>query len=415
MASKTAIAVVSKSDATGGGASRVAAGLVKLVNTETDYLAHHWVGYPGINADWFTFKLHGGRWLSLLQGAFSIASRAVGLPDFITPELVIHQLRKPVDYSLYHLHDISFTLSPFAISWLARRTPLVWTFHDCSPFTGGCITPYDCPMLHSGCRNCPQLPQLPLGTSVDCTGFMQRYKLRLLSRLPIRCIMPSHWLASKAQEVVSFKVPPVVVPNCVDLDVFRPLSKKSLREILGLPIDRFIVLISATCLNDYHKGNHLGLKALRALENKPLVLAVGKLTQRDRDMFEGLDVHVSGYIYNDQLLAQFYAAADVLLLPTLADNLPTIAIEAMACGTPVVAFATGGVPEIVDHNRTGWLTATGRVDGLIEGLHIAIRHPEVLNEWRHNGIGKVKNAFSKQRFLAAHLQIYQQALNHVGP
>lgn len=406
------VSVISKSDATGGGASRIASGLVKELNNVPDYLGHHWVGRPSINADWYTYKLHGGQWLSLIQGACSIFSRRIGLPDFLTPELFTHLIRKPTDYSLYHFHDISFTFSPIALRWLAQRKPIIWTFHDCSPFTGGCIAPLDCQSLYTGCKNCPQLHKLPLGTSFDFTGFMQRYKVDILNQLPIFPVMPSNWLAQQAKRIIDFKIDPVIIPNYVDLNIYKPQDKNTIRNILGLPQNRFIVLLTSTSLSDYHKGNHLAVDALKQVSVNPLVLAIGKLEQNQNQFFRGLDTHATGYIYNDQLLALYYAAADVFLFPTLADSFGCVAIETMACGTPSIAFSTGGVPEIIEHNINGWLTKTGNLRGLVDGLNHVINNPNTLDKWRYQGLNKVNEFYTKERFLDAHIKVYQQALDN---
>ncbi|WP_082885573.1 MULTISPECIES: glycosyltransferase [Methylomonas] len=406
------IAIVSKSDATGGGGSRLASGLVRLLNNNSEYAAHHWAGRPSINSDWYTYKLHGGQWLSLIQGACSITSRTIGLPDFLTPELLIHMSRKTVEYDLYHFHDISFTFSPLAISWLVKRKPIIWTFHDCSPFTGGCIYPMDCKAHYDHCNNCPQLNLLPLGTSIDLTGYMQQYKRRLLQQWPIVPIAPSRWLAEEAMKVIDFKITPLVIPNYVDTNIYKPLDRRILRTILNLPQDRFIVLLTATSLSEVRKGSHLAVEALKKINPSPFILAIGKLEQSHLILFQGLNVYNTGYIYNDQLLAQYYAAADVFLFPTLADNLPTVAIETMACGTPAIAFATGGVPEIIEHNKTGWLAKTGDVQGLVDGLNYAVNNPETLVIWRSIGLQIVKERYAKEMFLAAHLKIYQKVLNN---
>ncbi|WP_197491398.1 glycosyltransferase [Methylomonas methanica] len=405
------IAIVSKSDATGGGGSRLASGLVRLLNNNSKYVAHHWAGRPGINSDWYTYKLHGGQWLSLIQGACSIISRFIGLPDFLTPEFLIHMNRKTVEYDLYHFHDISFTFSPLAISWLAKRKPIIWTFHDCSPFTGGCIYPMDCKAHYAHCNNCPQLDLLPLGTSIDLTGYMQQYKRRLLQKSSIIPISPSKWLAEEAMRVIDFKIAPIVIPNYVDTNIYKPLDRKILRSILGLPQNQFIVLLTATSLSEVRKGSHLAVEAVRKIHPSPFILAIGKSEQNHSILFQGLNIYNTGYIYNDQLLAQYYAAADVFLFPTLADNLPTVAIETMACGTPAIAFATGGVPEIIEHGKTGWLAKTGDVQGLVDGLNYVIKRPDILNEWRIYGIDKVKERYTKEKFLAAHMRVYQNALN----
>ncbi|OAH98857.1 hypothetical protein A1353_21780 [Methylomonas methanica] len=270
----------------------------------------------------------------------------------------------------------------------------------------------DCQALYSGCRHCPQLNKLPLGTSIDLTGYMQRYKLNLLNQLPVIPIMPSRWLVDQAKRVVKFKIEPIIIPNFVDLDIYKPLDKNAVRNILGLPLDRFIVLLSATSLLDYHKGNHLAIDAIKNSGTNPLVIAIGKLEQHQNYIFKSLDVQVTGYIYNDQLLAQYYAAADVFLYPTLADSFGCVAIETMACGTPAIAFATGGVPEIIEHGKTGWLVKTGDVQGLVDALHYVIDHPDVLEAWRIAGLQCVKERYTKEQFLAAHLKIYQKVLNN---
>jgi glycosyltransferase involved in cell wall biosynthesis len=406
------IAVVSKSDSTGGGASRIAAGLVRLLNDAPGYEAHHWVGRPGINADWHTHKLHGGQWLSLIQGACAIASRAIGLPDFLTPELLIHLKHKRVDYSLYHFHDISFTFSPIALKWLAKRKPIVWTMHDCSPFTGGCIAPIDCQAVYSRCNNCPQLNKLPLGTKIDLTGEMQLYKRNLLKDYPIVTISPSKWLAEEAIKAVNFKIKPIVIPNYVDTTIFKPVNKRMIREVLGLPKDRFIVLLIATNLSDQHKGNYYAVEALRQLDFKPLIVAVGKLDQHQKTFFQGLEVITTGYIYNDQLLSQYYASADVFLYPTLADSFGCVAIEAMACGTPSIAFATGGVSEIIDHDQNGWLVSPRDTQGLIKGLELAVNDNERLNKWGQEANIKVNKKFNKDIFVNNYLNLYDKVLSN---
>lgn len=406
------IAVISKSDATGGGASRIAGGLVNFLNTSEFFEAHHWVGRPGVNSDWHTFKLHGGQWLSLIQGACSIASRSVGLPDFLTPEIFFHLLRKTVDYDLYHFHDISFTFSPLAISWLVRRKPVVWTFHDCSPFTGGCIYPMDCKALYDHCGKCPQLSLLPLGTSFDLTRYMQDYKRHLLHKSPIVPIFPSEWLAGEAKKVLEFRIPPVVISNYVDTNIFKPLDREEIRRILGLPLNQFIVLLTATSLSEPRKGTRFAIEALKQMTPRPFILAVGKFEVNPLSYFQGVDFLSTGYIYNDQLLSQYYAAADVFLFPTLADSFGCVAIETMACGTPTVAFATGGVPEIIEHRKTGWLAKTGDLDGLSKGLNFAANNPDTLREWRAAGISKVKRCYTKEIFIAAHERIYKKILNN---
>lgn len=407
---KKYIAVISKSDETGGGASRIAAGLVRFINSTDEFEAHHWVGLPGPNANWYTHKLHGGRWLSLVQGAFSIASRTIGFPDFFTPELFIHLAHKKVNYSLYHFHDISCTFSPLAMNWLSKHKPVLWTMHDCSPFTGGCIAPLGCQAFHVACTSCPQLSKLPLGTRLDFTGVMQAYKARMLRQGRIKLVSPSRWLVDEANASARFAIKPKVIPNYVDSTIFKPIKKDLVRQVLGLPCDQFIVLLSATCLSDAHKGANYALDVLDKMGANIFVVAVGKTDKEVEQRLGHLPHHTTGYIYNDKLLAQYYSAADVLLFPTLADSFGLVAIEAMACGTPAIAFATGGVPEIIEHDLTGWLVMPGDRDGLSKALDLVLKEPQRLLMWRDNGFQKVQREYSANKFLHAHLDLYAQIL-----
>lgn len=407
---KRTIAVISKSDETGGGASRIAAGLVRLLNTLPGYEAHHWMGLPGMNPGPHTRKLHGGRWLSLVQGACAVTSRALGFPDFLTPELAILWTRKQLDYDLYHFHDISFTFSPLALNWLARRRPVIWTMHDCSPFTGGCIYPLQCTAFQSRCGNCPQLSVMPLGTSRDFTGWMQTYKLRVLSQGRVTLVSPSRWLVAEARKARGLKVPIRVVPNFVDHGVFRSIDKTLVRHVLGLPPDRFMVLLSATSLADERKGFNFALAALQRLRSRPYVLAVGQPSLALETALRGFDLHISGYVYNDRLLAQYYAAADVLLFTSLADNLPTVILETMACGTPAVAFRTGGVPEMISHDVHGWLARPGEVPELVAGLDIAASEPVRMARWRDACLTRSVAEYHASRFLEAQVLLCEQAI-----
>lgn len=410
---KRYIAIISKSDETGGGASRIAAGLSRLLNDSEEFEAHHWVGLPGPNANWHTHKLHGGRWLSLVQGAFSVVSRAVGFPDFFTPELLIHLARKKVEYSLYHFHDISFTFSPLSMKWLAKRKPVLWTMHDCSPFTGGCIAPLGCEAFHTACKSCPQLSKLPLGTRLDFTGAMQAYKARMLRERHIKLVSPSRWLLEEANTSVRFDIQARHIPNYVDTDVFRPIRKDLARQVLGLPQDQFIVLLSATCIADTHKGGDYALDVLDNMPNKPFVVAIGKTDKEVERRLSHIPHHATGYIYNDRLLAQYYASADVFLFPTLADSFGLVAIETMACGTPTIAFKTGGVPEIIEHDRNGWLVDVGDVQGLVQAIELVQKEPDRLQRWSNSGLTKALKEYSPEKFLKSHLELYSKVLGKV--
>lgn len=240
---------------------------------------------------------------------------------------------------------------------------------------------------------------------------MQAFKAHLIENTNISLVAPSNWLIDEMHKSRLFKKPAFCIPNFVDTKVFRPIDKKTARQILGLPQDQFIALLSSTNLTDKHKGVKFGIEALSRLNEKPFVLAVGTNTKDTENILSSFEHHKAGYVYNDILLAQYYAAADIFVFPTLADSFGNVVIETMACGTPTLAFRTGGVPEIIDHGVTGWLVEQMDINGLSEAVSMCMQNREILKQWGTNGLVKVNNEYSKEIFLDAYIQIYNNLIN----
>jgi glycosyltransferase involved in cell wall biosynthesis len=263
---------------------------------------------------------------------------------------------------LFNLHGSYF--SHTALPFLTRRRPAVWRLSDMWAFTGHVAYSYECERWRTGCGSCPyvhEYPPLPRDTS----AFLWRWKRRVYSRSRLTIVAPSHWLrrlASESPLLSRFDVRHI--PNGVDLETFRPLDRAAARGELGLDPDRRIVLFSAPDLDDRRKGGAVLMAALDRLGDLDFELVVAgasaKQLPRTARALGKLD---------EQKLAKAYAAADVFVLPTLAENLPNAVLESMASGTPVVAFDVGGVPDAVRHEETGLLAPVG--DG--EGLAAAIR------------------------------------------
>lgn len=413
------LAVVSKADASGGGASRVAQDLAEMLNRGSNFSCHHWLGYAGNGWQAHYRGLHGGPKLRLLQQGVSWFSLKAGFPDFFTPEIFIHYLKKSDDYSLYHFHDISRTFSPVAMRWLATRKPVVWTLHDCCSFTGGCLYPMDCDAFTKGCGNCPQLDVWPLRTPFDRTHWMHTFKKKTALAGLITPIAPSNWIADEAFRSGMFESRPEVIPYSVDSQTFRPLARKQIRQELSLPPDRFVALLNVHNIADPRKGVRDAIAATRQLEGKPLLAALGTVDAAARREFEGLDARFLGYVADRTQLAKYCAAADILLFPTYADNLPNAVLEALASGTPTVGYATGGMPDMVEHGVNGWLAAPGDVDGLAQGIDFCRNNPDTLMAWSKRSRELAVSEFSEELFIDAHGRLYatlleQHAVSQAG-
>lgn len=406
------VAVISKADHYGGGASRVASELTSLLNA-AGHNADHWLSWAGGEPSGQQRRLYGR--FEVPIRATNLVFRRMGFPELIPFELASLLCSGRVDrYDLLHFHDLSSAISPFTLLYLSRRKPVAWTIHDCSPFTGGCLYPMDCRHFQSQCRQCPQLGEWPIDCWFDFTGFQQRLKRRIAACRRVRYLTPSSWMQATAVSSGLFHTPPEVLHNGVDLEVFRPFEKNVVRRQLGLPVDRRIVLLAAGSLADERKGTRYAINALLPTRDlRPFILMVGGSSPQLRDLLGGFDVHEAGYLGRSSDLAKHYAAADLFLFTSLADNQPLAVLETMATGTPIIGFATGGIPEMVVQNETGYLTEPKDVVALTTILRQVLSSPTAISEWGPRGRKHIESSFSHSRFLAEHVALYRRMLASV--
>jgi glycosyltransferase involved in cell wall biosynthesis len=409
------IAIISRTDSSASGSGVVAEELANLINQSNLYQAHLWRGFSNLPKNENTFELYGNNVGEFVYKLSRYLSRKSGLVDFIPFEILTHNLTKPFEYDLYHFHSISAAASPIFLRWVGKRKPTIWTFHECAPFTGGCIYPSvtDCHAYTDRCGQCSQLDMWPFLTSFDYTGFAQDYKKKLARENLFIPVVPSHWLAKEVVKSGMCEQEPIVIPNCIDTSAFKPIDKFKARASLNLPQDRFVILIGAAFINNKRKGIKYALEAISLLDSEPYVLAVGG--QSDDLLKQKFPIRCAGYIQDKTELAHYYSAADVFVFPTLADNHPLAAIEAMACGTPVIGFRTGGVPEIIDHNINGWLVDQKDVSGLVSALNTVMSDSARLPEWAENGLNKVKKCYNPELFLMRHRDLYESLLQKDRP
>lgn len=403
------IAVISKSDQFGGGASRVASELAELLNA-AGHPTDHWLSWAGSPWREHMRALYGP--LQFPVRAANLLLRRIGFPELIPFELTTLLHRGQIwEYDLIHFHDLSSAISPLSLLWLSRRKPVVWTIHDCSPFTGGCLYPMDCRQFESRCGKCPQLGGWPIDSKFDFTGFQQDLKRRLAASGRIHYVTPSAWMAKCACASGMFRPPPQVVSNGIDTDVFRPHDKATARREIGIPLDRTVVLLSAGSLLDERKGIRFGIDALHAVRGlRPFVLLVGNPNPKILEQLAGFDIHDAGYIADGRNLSRHYAAADLFLFTSLADNQPLTVLETMATGTPIVGFHTGGIPEMVIQGQTGFLVPQRDSNALAETLARALSNPDLLLCWKVKGVEHVGHYYSHRHFLASHVALYEKLI-----
>ncbi|MRR06373.1 MAG: glycosyltransferase [Deltaproteobacteria bacterium] len=328
------------------------------------------------------------------------------LPDRISREI------KKMSPSIVHLHWIAAGfLRIETLAMLGR--PLVWTLHDSWAFTGGCHLPFDCLRYREACGVCPTLGSSRQG---DLSRWIWKRKKKAWENLNLTVIAPSRWLARCAGASSLFRNTRIeIIPNGLDMDRFRPIDQGTARDILSLPRHRKLILFGgAQASSDPNKGFHylteaLGILSSRGWGDKADVLVFGS-HQPEKDLGFGMQGHYLGHVHDDVTLSLLYSAADVFVAPSIQENLPNTVMEAAACGTPSVAFKIGGLPDLVEHGRTGYLAQPFDTDDLAQGIAVLLEDDKKRTEMGDAARHKVISEFALERIARRHAEIYRGIL-----
>ena len=329
-----------------------------------------------------------------------------------------HQLVKSAD--IIHLHWINHAfLRPQDIAKLSGlNKPLVWTFHDSNAFTGGCHVRYDCDHFLKECGNCPVLKY---HGPDDSSRQIWKKKENAYSKLDLTIIAPSRWMAESVKKSSIFGSAYVInIPNTVDTNVFKPTAKFEARAKLGLDPGKFILMSGfMPSRKDLHKGTPYLIEAINLFINNHQVspdsvelLVFGNRDEKNVPEFS-IPTTFLGTISDDEKLALCYSAADVFLAPSLEDNLPNTVMESLACGTPIAAFTTGGIPDMVKHKYNGYLAEYRSSADLATGIAWIYNYPDKA-ELNFNARQTVEDYFSEGSIAGQHIELYKSLLdNHV--
>jgi glycosyltransferase involved in cell wall biosynthesis len=299
----------------------------------------------------------------------------------------------------------------------AVSRPIVWRLSDIWPFSGGCHYPGDCSRFELACGSCPQLGSAS-ENDLSRRGFDARE--RAYRGLDLTIAAPSRWIADLARRSRLFGNRRVEhIPTGVDLAVFHPRDRRAARRKLGLPETGAVALFGALgATEDPRKGYpHLirTIENLAAAVRRDLTLVVfGGATEGASSSIAGFPVRHLGRIDGEDALATVYSAADVLIAPFLEDNLPNVVLEAIACGTPVAAFAAGGIPDAIDHEINGFLAPVGNDSELARGVSL------LLDRAGDPGLRNSARACAESRFDLAHCsrlyaRLFEDVVNLARP
>lgn len=249
-------------------------------------------------------------------------------------------------FTLVHLHNVHgyYLHLPTLFQFLKKSgIPVVWTLHDCWPFTGHCAfyQPAGCQKWLTGCGGCPLKREYPASFLLDASARNYKNKKNLFGGLNCHLVTPSRWLAGEAEKSFLGGYPVSVIPNGIDLSVFRPTDAGEL--LARYQIDGRKIILGVAGPWKKSKGLDVFLRLAPRLPEDYQIVLVG-LSAQQKDALPS-NVTGIGRTNSPAELAALYSAAEVFCNPTTADNFPTTQLEALACGTPVVTYNTGGASE----------------------------------------------------------------------
>lgn len=282
---------------------------------------------------------------------------------------------------LYNLHG--GYLSPLVLPKLSLRAPIIWRLSDIWPATGHCAYSGSCERWKVGCGKCPDLNAYP-PVSLDFTAFMWRLKKIAYKKSNITLVAPSSWIENFARQSPLLRDFPLIrIPTGVDLLQYnvrvRELFRNDSREKMQINKDAKVILFAAHVLEQHSRkgGQHL-IAALKIIGNIPncVVVLAG---MGGKQLAERLPIEsrLLGYVENPKEMARIYSAADITVVPSTDENLANTALEAMACGLPVVAFDSGGMKDAIKHLETGYLARAGDSADLARGIRLFIEDREM--------------------------------------
>ncbi len=359
-------------------ALRLHLGLLKL-GVESYFLTlHKQTNFPNVlevkkkpfAKDW-NWNKYASQWYQVLYKEYP--NRPKDLEIFTSiksiADLKDNQLIKDAD--VVNFHWVSSLVDFVEDLDIFKGKKIVWTLHDENAFTGGCHYTSGCRKYIEECAKCPQLQSNIEG---DLSNIQFKYKRQFCNDLNLTIVTPSNWLYRNVKQSLILKQKKAFcIHYGLPTGVFRLYDKVIVRNLLNLSQDKFIILFGAEYQNK-RKGFHFIKEFVelcpREIDGKYVELLIfGNISQLQ--LKSKIPIKLTGGVKNPIQLAMLYSAADVFLMFSTEDNLPNTAIESICCGTPVVAFNVGGLSDIVEHKKNGWLANPFELEDIIEGIGFA--------------------------------------------
>ncbi len=283
--------------------------------------------------------------------------------------------------------------------------PIVFIMHDMWTMTGGCHHSFTCEKYKTMCHSCQFFDEKK---KKDLSYKLFHKKLKLFSSFDnFHFVSPSRWLYNCAKESALLKEKPLHhIPNVLDRNIFKPVDKKVAKKMLNIDEHKKVIAFGAASVKSPYKGWEYLKLAINELYQRVnsedfMVVTFGKSDLDQVNKSIPFETKVLGYLRDELTMSLVYNATDVFIAPSLADNLPYTVFEALACGTPVVAFKTGGIPELIRHKENGYLAERKNATDIVNGISYCLDHKTK---------GYALPFFDNNRSMAKHLKLIKAFL-----
>ncbi|WP_161604449.1 glycosyltransferase [Roseiconus nitratireducens] len=347
--------------------------------------------------------LRTARWIQRntgLQNLYAPGFRAIEQSFAFEPD-VLH---------FHSLHGADSYAELAVVRRLSRRYPTVVTLHDFWLMTGHCGYPLECPRWLTGCGKCPDLTRYP-AIEHDATRWNFARKRKLFKNRDIQLVVPSAWLLNQARRSPILRDCPIsVVTNPVDVDTFSPAVQNPDRARFGIGEDETAVMLIANHLNNPYKGMDDGIAALnRVSDTKIKVVIVGNSADEVSKRLKVPSVALP-YTTSTTDLAEYYRVADLLLMPSRCETFGLVAAEAMACGTPVIAFDAGALPEVIGDRDTGVVVTSRDTSAMAAEIDALAADRQLRRTMSHAAAERIRRLFHVSGHTRGTADVYERCI-----
>ncbi len=318
----------------------------------------------------------------------------------------VFQKINEINPDVVHLHWVgSGTLRIEELSKI--KQPIVWSLLDMWAFTGGCHYDENCNKHISKCRSCPMVGSKE---TYDLSTFNFNRKQKTYSMLNnLTVVGHSKWLTECAKKSFLFTDKKVInLPSPIDTESFEPIDKNVAKGLLHIEGKKLIAYGAMSALDDPRKGYEQLNEAFKQISSDAEFLVFGA-ESNGQNKNNKMRIHFMGNVSDNLSLRIIYSAADVVIVPSIQENLSNVILEALSCGTPVVAFNIGGNPDMIDHKKNGYLANENDISDLAGGIDWVLNYKDY-EKLQLNARQKVEVYFELKKVARQYLELYHSII-----